>query len=231
MSLLKRFGTSRQAEVLCLTIHTINVILPEDCLIKVVVRLDSNTKVSTPYTNYDSNFPVTTVESTHSLHVEFFQRKLRTLKKAVKMTLVTLQDVKEVENGRAVVEVQDLSVGGPGLVRTITPLKKCSDVQGSLCISVSRKLASSTEQEASKKEEGALGQQQSEEVEGRKRQSTLIPLPAAAAIPSPFPQALNLDSSSSEEDDEPIIVRRFATVSSAAAAPVQVKAYSGTEEL
>lgn len=230
MSLLQRFGTSRQAEVLYLTIHTINVILPENCLIKVVVRLDSNTKVSTPYTSYDSNFPVTTVESTHSLHVDFFQRKLRTLKKAVKMTLVTLQDVKEVENGRAVVEVQDLSVGGPGLVRTLAPLKKCSDAQGSLCISVSRKLASSAEQEARRNEEGASGQQQNEEVEGRKRQSTLVPLPATA-IPSPFPEALNLDSSSSEDDDEPIIVRRFATVSSTATVPVQVKAYSGAEEL
>jgi len=224
MSLLHRFGTSRQAEVLCLTIHTINVVLPESCLIKLVIRLDSSTKVSTSYTRYDPTYPVTAVESVHSLQVDFFQRKLKTLKKTVKMTLVTLQDIKEVENGRAELEVQNLSVGGPGLGRTLVSLKKCSDAQGSLCISVSRKLASTVSTEKDDEAKGKKGdeQQQGEEIEGRKRQSTLIPLPVSAL--SPFPQADKLESSSSEdEDEEPIIVRRFATVSSSSTVPVQAR--------
>lgn len=220
MSLLHRFGTSRQAEVLCLTIHTINVVLPETCLIKLVIRLDSNTKVSTSYTRYDPTYPVTAVESVHSLQVDFFQRKLKTLKKTVKMTLVTLQDIKEVENGRSEVQVQDLSVGGPGLVRTLVPLKKCSDAQGSLCISVSRKLATAVSTEKANEETERKGGDP-EDIEGRKRQSTLIPLPIAS-LP-PFPQASKLDSSSSSEEEEPIIVRRFATVSSTTTVPVQVK--------
>lgn len=220
MSLLNRLGTSRQEEVLRLTVHTVNVTLPESCLVKLVIRPDGAGKASTQYAKYDPTYPVTSLESAHSFHIEIFHRKLKTLKKSIKFTLMMLQDIKEVENGRAELEVQNLSVGGPGLVRTLLPLKKCTDAQGSICLSVSRKLPSAHTSPSHIKPSDKTDDQQQQgeaEIEGRKRQNTFIPLPSA--VPQP---KIQRDLSDDEDEDDRIVVKRYATISNARTVPTQV---------
>ena len=141
LSLINRIGSSRQAEVLTVTIHTVNASLPDACLIKVVATVDKKLKVQTKYEQFDPSFPVTTFDHTQALKVNFLKKKLRTLRKTLRLTLVTLYDVKEVVEGEATIDVQELSVGGPGLVRSLIPLTKCPDPQGSVCLSVARSLA------------------------------------------------------------------------------------------
>ena len=135
MDFLKRAVSLPEKFYFEVNIHSIEVHLPLDCFIQVVVKRSQKKKEKTPKYPYDPSSPLTHLDTTLTFPVTLYKSGSSYNTKNYFFRLVQLTKKKSIKNGKACFNISDL-------VRTLTsnlslPLKNCSDRNASITLTLS----------------------------------------------------------------------------------------------
>jgi len=134
MSILSRIGSSKVPFYLDVHIHYLTAQLKNANSVKVVVKRGKDKKEETQPMPYSSGNVI--FEYPLSFQTTIYQKNNTFPKKLLSFRLVQVTGTKSQKNGKVKVDYSQVAKTGKGIVRQEFNLKKCSDKQAVVCVSI-----------------------------------------------------------------------------------------------
>ncbi|CAG9317806.1 unnamed protein product [Blepharisma stoltei] len=135
MSLIQRIGSSTEAYLLELTIHSVTINIPYPAKLKVVVERGKKYREETPAVENDVVLGTTFLEHTVLIPVTMFRKNRSYLKKFASFQLLQIVKNKSVKNGSVKLDLSKIFTYSTDFEKENIRLKHCSDKNAIICIS------------------------------------------------------------------------------------------------